>query len=130
MYIQFYIHIYILIGICTTTLNKMNRISGAHVDVDVHIQYATLCALLNVIFESDSNRMLSIELNGISPIVTLLQTTSHEHLITMGIKILSNISYNNGYTANCVLLAGGGEVLLEVLESGKLLDTTLHTLLS
>ncbi len=95
--------------------------------MDVHIQYATLCALLNLIYESDSNRMLSTELNGISPIITLLQTTSHEHLITMGIQILSNISYNNGYTANCVLLAGGGEVLLEVLESGELLHTYIHT---
>jgi hypothetical protein len=74
--------------------------------------------LLNTIFESDSNRKLAVELNGINPLLTILRTSSYEDILIVAVEILVNISFNNGYTANCVLLAGGGEVLLDVLEGG------------
>lgn len=86
--------------------------------MDANIQYSTLCALLNVIYQSDSNRKLAVELNGISPVLSILQSSSHDDILIVAIEILVNISFNNGYTANCILLAGGGEVLLQVLESG------------
>lgn len=76
-------------------------ILGAHQDVDRHIQYNTLCAIVNVTYKNDANRMLSVELNGIKPLLTIMKTTSHEDLIIQSIKALANISFGNGYTANC-----------------------------
>ena len=96
-------------------------IIGSHVDVDRDIQFATLTALLNTIHMSEANRMLAVELNGLKPILTILGSSSHEDIIVQAIKILANIAYNNSYAANCVLVAGGGEVLVDILESSDIL---------
>ena len=86
-------------------------ILGGHVDVDEKIQYATLQALLNTTHESDSNRMLSVELAGIKPLLTFLKVSSHEPSLILDVQIMSNIAFNNGYTSNCILLAGGDSFL-------------------
>lgn len=91
-------------------------ILGAHVDVDVHIQRYSLHALINCIYQSDANRLLSLELHGIKPLLTLLQSTAHEELIVSAARCLANIAYSNPFTANAILIAGGGEVLMAVLE--------------
>jgi hypothetical protein len=93
---------------------------GAHTDVDKYVQYECLCGLVNLMCDNDSNRLLSVELNGIRPILTLLSTCSHENIIIQSIKVLANISYGNGYCANSVLKAGGGEIMVEILESGDI----------
>jgi hypothetical protein len=93
---------------------------GVHQDVDRHIQYNTLVALVNVMYKNDANRTLAVELNGIKPLLTILKSTSNEAIIVQAIQALANISYGNGYTANCILIAGGGEVLVEILESGDI----------
>ena len=93
---------------------------GAHQDVDRHISYAALCAIVNVVFTSDANRLLSIELLGVRPLLTTLQTCSHDDILIQAIRALANIAYGNGFTANSILVAGGGEVLVEVLESGDI----------
>lgn len=96
-------------------------ILGVHQDVDRHIQYYATCALVNVMYKNDANRLLAVELNGIKPLLTIMRSTSHEDIIVHAIRTLANISYGNGYTANCILVAGGGEVLVEILESGDII---------
>lgn len=107
-------------------------ILGVHQDVDRHIQYYAVCALVNVMHKSDANRLLAVELNGIKPLLTILRSTSHDDIIIHAIRALANISYGNGYTANCILVAGGGEVLVEVLESGDIIrqPLTAHAVLA
>lgn len=90
---------------------------GNHVDVDEYIQYYTLTALINTIYRSDANRLLSVELAGVKPLLTLLQVTSAHQLIIGAVRVMANVSFNNGLTANHCLIVGGGEVLLAILES-------------
>lgn len=96
-------------------------ILGAHVDVDRHIQYAALSGIVNLLNRNDANRMLAVELNGIKPILTVLRSSSYEDILVQAIYALANIAYGNGYTANCILVGGGGEVLVEILESGDII---------
>lgn len=107
-------------------------ILGVHQDVDRHIQYFAVCGLVNVMYKSDANRLLAVELNGIKPLLTILRSTSHDDIIIHAIRALANISYGNGYTANCILVAGGGEVLVEILESGDIIrqPLTAHAVLA
>eukprot|EP01034_Spumella_vulgaris_P024855 gene24855-31244_t len=93
-------------------------ILGAHVDVDDHISYSTLCAIVNVIHKNDANRMLAVEIRGIKPILTTLQTCSLDHILAQAVQALANIAFSNPYTANCILVLGGGEILMELLQSG------------
>jgi hypothetical protein len=107
-------------------------ILGAHQDVDCHIQLNTILAIQNVMHLNDANRMLSVELNGIKPLLTIMRSTSNEGIIIHAIRTLANIAYGNGYSANCILVAGGGEVLVEVLESGDIVrqPMTAHAVLA
>ena len=100
-------------------------ILGVHQDVDRHIQYYAVCSLVNVMYKNDANRLLAVELNGIKPLLTIMRSSSHEDIIVHAIRTLANISYGNSYTANCILVAGGGEVLVEILESGDILRQPL-----
>lgn len=96
-------------------------ILGAHVDVDRHVQYGALCGVVNTIYKNDANRMLAVELNGIKPILTTLRTSSHENILVQGIQALANIDFGNPYTANCILVGGGGEVLMDMLSGSDVL---------
>lgn len=104
---------------CFHTL--IDLILGAHTAINNHIQFFALSSVVNIVHNSDSNRMLAVELSAIKPTVTVLQTTTKEEILLEAVKVIANISYANGYCANCVLVAGGGEVMLEVLESGDVL---------
>jgi hypothetical protein len=95
-------------------------ILGAHVDVDEHISYSALCAIVNVIHRNDANRMLAVEIRGIKPILTTLQTCSLDHILAQAVHSLANIAFSNPYTANCILVLGGGEILMELLQSGDI----------
>ena len=100
-------------------------ILGVHQDVDRHIQYFAVCGLVNVMYKNDANRMLSVELNGIKPLLTIMRVTPHDDILIHAVRALANISFGNGYTANCILVAGGGEVLVEILESGDIVRQPL-----
>jgi len=95
-------------------------ILGVHQDVDRHIQLNAILAIQNVMHMNDANRMLAVELNGIKPLLTVMRSTSDEGIIVHAIRTLANIAFGSGYSANCILVAGGGEVLVEVLESGDI----------
>ena len=102
---------------------------------DENIQYAALCTVVNVIAGNDANRVLIIELNGIKPILTSIQTTSRDDILLEAIKALANIAYHSAFTAGwqmltlirfpnncfiisgCILKLGGDSVLVEVLET-------------
>lgn len=100
-------------------------ILGTNHDVNHHIQYFAICAIVNTIYKNDTNRILSVELNGIKPLLTIMKTSSYENIIIESINALANISYSNSYTSNQILLLGGGEVLVEILETCDILRQPL-----
>ncbi|RYH06580.1 hypothetical protein EON65_42700 [archaeon] len=96
---------------------------GTHIEIDIYtpdylfVQYYSLCALVNALNHSDASRMLSVELKGIKPLLTLIQTNSHSHIHIYSIRTLCNMAYNNHLSSHEILLLGVGEVLGDVLES-------------
>lgn len=94
----------------------IDMVLGSHNDVDQSVQFFTLCAIVNTVYKNDSNRLLSIELNCIRPLITTLQSSSNEDILLQAMRALANISYGNSFTANTILLSGGGEVIVEVLQ--------------
>lgn len=110
----------------------LDLVLGTHVEVDEHIQFATLCAVVNTTSKNDANRMLAVELNGIRPILTVLRTSSNDSILTQAVYALANIAFGNPYTANCILVGGGGEVLMELLQSGDIMrqPVVAHAVLS
>lgn len=95
----------------------IDLVLGSHNDVDESVRFYALCAIVNTIYKNDSNRLLSIELQCIKPLITVLQVSSNEEIIVQALRALGNISYANAFTANNVLLCGGGEVMVEMLRS-------------
>jgi hypothetical protein len=90
-------------------------ILGSHCDINEMIQYYAITAIVNTLYNNEINRKYAIEINGIKPLLTVLKITSNNHLIAQTMHCLANISYGNAYTANCILIAGGGEVIGEIL---------------
>jgi hypothetical protein len=95
----------------------IDLILGSHSDVDESVRFYSLCAIVNILYQNDSNRLLSIELQCIKPLITVLQVSSNEEILVQTLRSLGNISYGNAFTANNILLAGGGEVMVEMLQS-------------
>jgi hypothetical protein len=92
-------------------------ILGAHTDVDWMVQYYVVCAIENTIYHNDSNRRLTIEVHGIKPLLTLVQTTSHDEILIHSMRIIANVAYGNGFTSNSMLLLGAGEVLIQTVDA-------------
>lgn len=99
----------------------LDLILGSHTDINRDIQYYALCSSLNIIYGSDANRVLSIELKAIKPMVTSIQTTSDNGVLLQSIQNMANIAYNNPYTSGCILSFGGESALVEVLESNDVI---------
>jgi len=99
----------------------LDLILGNEKEIDEHITYAALCGTVNTISGSDANRMLIVNLNGIKPLLSTIQYSSHDHHILQAIKALGNICYCNAFTAGSVLSQGGDLALINVLNAGDIL---------
>jgi hypothetical protein len=96
------------------------------------IQYAACCVAANIVNGSDANRTFMVDLNGIKPILTALQTSDSNEIILEAVKALANTSYTSKYVAGCILNLGGDVVLVEVLRSSDILRQPLiaHAILT
>ncbi len=88
-------------------------ILGSHTNVNEMIQYYSITAIVNILYNNEINRKYAIELNGIKPLLTIIRTTSENKIIAQSMHALANIAYGNAYTANYILVGGGGEILAE-----------------
>ncbi len=95
----------------------IDLVLGSHSDVDDSVRFYALCAIVNTVHCNDSNRLLSIELSCIKPVITVLQVSANEEILVQALRSIGNISYGNSFTANNILLGGGGEVIVEMLRS-------------
>lgn len=108
---------------CLHTL--LDLILGTHKDfVDENVQFYCLCCVVNIVFGSDANRVLLVELNGSKPILECLQLTSRSDTIYECLKSLANIVYCNSFAGSKVLALGGDVVVVETLETTDLLKQT------
>jgi hypothetical protein len=96
-------------------------ILGSHCDVNEMIQYYAITAIVNTLYNNEINRKYAIEINGIKPILTAIRITSDTKLMSQAMNALANIAYGNAYTANMILIAGGGEILAEIVAVADIL---------
>jgi hypothetical protein len=105
---------------CLHTL--LDLILGTHKDfVDNTVQYYCLCAVVNIVFGSDANRVLLVELNGSKPILECLQLTSLDPTTLECLKCIVNIVYCNAFAASKVLTLGGDTIIVDTLETSDIL---------
>ena len=93
---------------------------GSHKVVNKHSQQAAATAVANCIYESDTNRGLAIELEGVRPIMNAIRLTSDNGIILQCMKAITNITYCNGFTAGKFLNVGADTVIVEVLQSADI----------
>lgn len=78
-------------------------------------------AVANIVHGSDANRVLSIELNGLAPLISAIQNCDKEELLERAIQCLMNISYLNSFTSSRILATGGDVALINILSSGDIM---------
>lgn len=99
----------------------LDVIAGVNPEVNDVVKGYACSAVCNLLVGNDANRALTIELDAIRPIITLLQMSVNEAAILNAIKALGNIAYNNSYTATAVLRARGDVIAVTVLEASDML---------
>jgi hypothetical protein len=78
-------------------------------------------AAVNIVMGSDANRVLSVELEAIKPLLNVIQYADSNSALYNAVKALANISFCNSFTASKILALAGDLVLVEVLTSGDIL---------
>jgi hypothetical protein len=105
----------------------LDLILGTQRDTDENIQEAALGAVANTNLGNDACRTLTVELDGLKPIITAIQTSQSNQAILKGIMALANISYCNSFCSGCILKEGGHLVLIEILQVGDILKQPMLT---
>lgn len=99
----------------------VDLVLGSGKATDNNVQYYAICSILNIIYTSDANRVLSIELKTLKPISTVIQTTSIDTTLQRSFQVMANISFNNSYTGGCILALGSDTAILEALQTVDIL---------
>ena len=94
----------------------LDLILGVQREIDNHIQIAALGAVVNITQGNDACRKLTVELSGIQPIITAIQTAPTDDAILCGIKAIGNIAFCSSYCAGEIIKMGGHLVLIEILQ--------------
>jgi hypothetical protein len=59
--------------------------------------------------------MLTIELNGLPPLITAITTSQSSESILRGVMTLANIAFNSSFCANKIVKLGGHVFVYEIL---------------
>lgn len=102
------------------------------VEVNDHIKYAALCAVVNITNGADANRNLAVELQGVKPLLITIRATDNQGMILESCKALTNISYCNSFTAAAMLSQAGDAVIITLLETTDIIRQSeiVHVALS
>jgi hypothetical protein len=98
----------------------MDMVGGIRTEnIDVRINSCR--AAVNIVMGSDSNRVLSVELDAIRPLLSVIQFVENSIALENAISALANISYCNSFTGSKILSLGGDIAFVEVLNTGNIL---------
>jgi len=100
----------------------LDCILGTNKEIDDRIAHAALQGMVNVVNGNDANRNLLVDLNGIKPILGILQHRSEPHLLIECVKCLGNIAFCNSFTAGAMLSLGADRLLVELLNGDDILS--------
>lgn len=102
------------------------------VEVNESIQYAALCAVVNITNGADANKNLAVELQGIKPLLITIRATDNAGMIMESCKALANISYCNSFTSAEILSQAGDVVVITLLETTDIIRQSeiVHVALS
>jgi hypothetical protein len=110
----------------------MDMVGGIRTEnLDVRINACK--AAVNIVMGSDANRVLSVELDAIRPLLTVIQFVDHPIALQNATSALANIAYCNSFTGSKILSLGGDIAFVELLNTGNILkqpDLTNSTLLA
>lgn len=98
-----------------------DAIANVRRDNNETIKSQAALSVCNITHGSDANRVLSIELNGLPPLISVIQNCDKEELLLRSIYCLLNISYLNSFTSSRILAAGGDVALINILSSSDIL---------
>lgn len=105
----------------------LDLVLGTQREIDDQIQCAALGAIGNINLGNDSCRSLTVELEGLKPIITAIQTAQNDLSVLRGVLALANFAYCSSYCSSSIIKAGGHLVLLEVLQAGDILRQPILT---
>ena len=99
----------------------LDLILGTNKEIDPSISYAALTGIVNTVCGNDANRLLLCDLDGIKPILSIIQNTSDNEIIEQAMRCLGNIAYCNGYCAGEMLSQGADVISVELLNSSNVM---------
>lgn len=99
----------------------LDLILGTNKEIDDSISYAALTGIVNTVCGNDANRLLLCDLDGIKPILSIIQNTSDNEIIEQAMRCLGNIAYCNGFCAGEMLSQGVDVITVELLNSSNVM---------
>jgi hypothetical protein len=99
----------------------LDCILGTNKEIDDRVAHAALQGIVNVVNGNDANRNLLVDLNGIKPILSILQHRSEPHMLIECVKCLGNIGYCNTFTSGAMLSLGADRLLVELLNGDDIM---------
>ncbi len=99
----------------------LDCILGTNKEINDEVAHAALQGIVNVVNGNDANRNLMVDLNGIKPILSILQHRTEPHLLIECVKALGNICYCNTFTAGAILSLGGDRLIVELLNGDDIM---------
>jgi hypothetical protein len=99
----------------------LDCILGTNKEIDDQVAHAALQGIVNVVNGNDANRNLMVDLNGVKPILSILQQRTEPWLLIECTKALGNIGYCNPFTAGTMLSLGADKLLVELLNGDDIL---------
>ena len=95
----------------------LDLVLGTNKEIDDSISYSALTGIVNVVCGNDANRLLMCDLDGIKPILSIIQNTSDDAILEQAVRCLGNISYCNQFCAGEMLSQGADVIIVETLNS-------------
>ena len=99
----------------------LDCILGTNKEIDDTVAHAALTGIVNVVNGNDANRNLMVDLNGIKPILSIIQHRSEALLLIECVKALGNIAYCNTFTSGTMLSLGADRLMVELLNGGDIM---------
>lgn len=110
----------------------MDMVGGIRTgNIDVRLNACK--AATNIVMGSDANRVLSIELDAIRPLLSVIHFVDNNIALQNATSALANIAYCNSFTGSKILSLGGDIAFVEILNTSNILkqpELTCSTLIA
>jgi hypothetical protein len=95
----------------------IDLIDAVSTGADKNVRRLACAACCNIIFHSDANRVLAVELDCIPPLLGVIQYMDVTEAIINACRAIANIAYLNSFTAARILSLGGDVIIVDMLSS-------------